>query len=483
MQTDTRKALAKVGIYLPLDTELDLYRYVLATTGIQIPRVQVCHDHSTPWDAFLFSYFCGSLQDPTIDGTNSIWWAARGFGGKTLQNALLCDTEAKTLGASSSVMGGSERQSANLVSYVREWGRDEGCSVQIGQEKETRVIFGNGAKITALPASSKAARGPHVSRFRADEIDEMDFDVLEDGLGQSMTKPSTIGLGPIPQQNTFSSTYHNHGGTMAKYLKRANDRGWPIFKWCWRETCEEAGGWLPMADVRAKRATVSAYMWDIEYELGLPNPTGRAISTEAVERAFRSDLGVYEGRENEVIVLPGEPAIPKPHLYGHGGDWAKKVDFSVFWTFRNMGSDRPYRAVAFRRMQRRPWPEMTAAFDAFLTQFGGLAYHDGTGLGNVVHDLLTRPAEGLILSGRTRDDLFSEYIGAIERGEIEFPMIRWAYEEHLEASVDDVYGRGHPPDSIVAGALAYRATRESQRGARSDTILVPKVTQGGDSWA
>jgi hypothetical protein len=34
------------------------------------------------------------------------------------------------------------------------------------------------------------------------------------------------------------------------------------------------------------------------------------------------------------------------------------------------------------------------------------------------------------------------------------PMIRYMHQEHLYCAVDDLYGRGHPPDSFVAAALA-----------------------------
>jgi hypothetical protein len=33
-------------------------------------------------------------------------------------------------------------------------------------------------------------------------------------------------------------------------------------------------------------------------------------------------------------------------------------------------------------------------------------------------------------------------------------MIKWAYKEHKRCTHDDLYGAGHPPDSIVAGSLA-----------------------------
>ena len=53
--------------------------------------------------------------------------------------------------------------------------------------------------------------------------------------------------------------------------------------------------------------------------------------------------------------------------------------------------------------------------------------------------------------------------------EIAAPMIRSIEAEHRYASVDALYGAGHPPDSIVAGALAYRAARRGTLAASSSS--------------
>jgi hypothetical protein len=85
--------------------------------------------------------------------------------------------------------------------------------------------------------------------------------------------------------------------------------------------------------------------------------------------------------------------------------------------------------------------------------------HDGTGLGDVVDDLLTTEATGLKLVGRARSDLLSDYVKAIENGELEAPRIEHPYGEHKYATLQDLYGSGHLPDSICAGALALYAYR------------------------
>ena len=51
--------------------------------------------------------------------------------------------------------------------------------------------------------------------------------------------------------------------------------------------------------------------------------------------------------------------------------------------------------------------------------------------------------------------MLSNYINAIEDGAIIAPDIEFMHNEHKYASVDSVYGRGHLPDSICAGALAW----------------------------
>jgi hypothetical protein len=127
--------------------------------------------------------------------------------------------------------------------------------------------------------------------------------------------------------------------------------------------------------------------------------------------------------------------------------------------------------VAFERIGRKPWPQMVARFEARIQRYGGEACHDGTGLGDVVEGYLTTPAEKVLLVGRTRSDLLSNYVNLVEKGGIVAPMITYAYREHLYASLSDLYGSGHLPDSICALALAAKG------------LGVP-VLKGADlSWA
>ena len=106
---------------------------------------------------------------------------------------------------------------------------------------------------------------------------------------------------------------------------------------------------------------------------------------------------------------------------------------------------------------------MVKKYNERVKRYPKKAMHDGTGIGDVVDGYLEVKATAVMMVGRDRSDLLSEYIGAIERGEILAARIDFMYNEHKYASVDDVYGSGHLPDSIAAGALAWRGIK-AKRG-------------------
>jgi hypothetical protein len=213
-------------------------------------------------------------------------------------------------------------------------------------------------------------------------------------------------------------------------------------------------GWLDPALVASTFASIPEQMRLTEYEGQEPNPENRAINPEKAERMFRPDLGTFKGSDGEYIEIEAPVAGAR---YSHGVDWARKVDRTVIVTARV--DVRPRRVVAFEAMKRVSWPHMVGRFEERVTRFGGPSCHDQTGIGDVVDGYLKlypKP-DGVILVGRERQDTISSYIRDCEAGEWEWPMIELAYNEHRYASQDDVYGSGHLPDTMCAGALARRA--------------------------
>jgi hypothetical protein len=306
---------------------------------------------------------------------------------------------------------------------------------------------------------------------------------------------------------------------MTEMKRRAPKKGWEHFTWCYRESMAE-GGWLSKASVERKKQDVTEYMWFNEYENQEPSPASRAIMPDKVDLMFNVALGEYSGTELDYMEFeppvgfcPSKPchqkqgevyeterlserekkalkdkliklekqeptdvieikiqelklklkpltcahcgSLLKDAEYATGADWAKKTDWTIIMTWRIDCS--PMRMVAYYRGGRQPWGIMVEEFDAQIERYDSSAAHDATGLGDVVGDMARNPAEEIIMVGRDRKDLLSDYVGAVERSEIICPKIEYMYDEHRFCSVDDLHGSGHPPDTIVAGAMTYVA--------------------------
>jgi len=429
---------------LPITKESTLKAFVKAAWGATIPDVQVCPNHTTPWRAFADAYFARN--------TVSVWKASRGFGGKSYLLALLGLTEAVTLRADVNILGGSGEQSDNVLKYnIEHWARKSAPSHLLASEPyKHETVLTTGNTIRSLAASMRSVRGPHPQKLRLDEIDEMDITIFDAAMGQPMSKTRDGVL--IPQQTVASSTHQYANGTMTEILKRAKEKGWDTKIWCYKETSAQPGGWLTPQEVEAKRKDVTAAMWEAEYDLQDPSPESRAIAPEKVKQMFKRELGEYAGYNGELIIA--EPPQENAQ-YATGADWAKKQDWTVIITLRTDCD--PYRVVAFERCGRLPWPVMVGKYTKRIETYSGQSAHDQTGLGDVIGDYMWADSEGVIMAGRKRSDMLSNYISAIERGEIVSPHIDFMHGEHLYTSVDDVYGSGHLPDSIAAGALALVA--------------------------
>lgn len=421
-----------------ITTDDELFAYVFEKWGVRIPNKQVCAHHSTPARAFADAYFARSPV--------AVWKASRGFGGKSMLLSLLSLTEATALNADVNLLGGSGEQSQRVLAYMDKfWAKDTAPRHLLASDparKETRLV--SGAKIQALMASQRSVRGPHPQRLRLDEADEIDQRIVDAAFGQPMSANG------ISSQIVVSSTQQYMDGTMATMFRRAAEKGWAIHEWCYKESLEPHG-WLSLADVEQKRSEVPAAMWDAEYEGQEPSPDSRAIQPEAIARMFKRELGEFAGDPHEYIEIEAPNAQA---TYSTGADWARKRDWTEIITLRT--DCHPMRIVAFEKTGRLAWPVMVEKYNQRVERFGGEARHDGTGIGDVVAGYLTVSAVGVIMVGRARADLITNYIAAIERGDIESPFIRSLEAEHRYASVEDVYagGDGHLPDGMAAGALA-----------------------------
>lgn len=431
-------------------TDDQLWQYVWDTWGVAIPRQQVCAGHVAPFTLFADAYF-NRYSMLVLKGS-------RGFAGKSFLLSVLAATFAAQQRASVVILGGSGQQSRTVHDYMARLWRMPTAPRHLltGEPLLTETRFREGNRVIALPASQTSVRGLHPEKLLFDEADEADLSIFDAAMGQTLSREG------IPACTVVSSTHHHPDGTFTEVLRRAKEREWPIYEVCYHESLQPHG-WLSAADVARKREEMTAQQWQVEVELQEPSGEHRAIDPDAVAACFQRDLGEYAGREREYI----EAELPVAGAtYAHGADWAKEQDQTEIVSLRT--DVFPYRLVAYERMRRLPWPVMIARFDARLDRFGGQkehAWHDKTGIGNVVEDYVEHDVTGLVFAGRSRADLFTECVAAIERGDIVSPVIDSLKAELQYCAVDDLSGAGHPPDGFVALALAYRAARQRPKSA------------------
>ena len=405
------------------------------TFGIRIPAVACCPDHVAPAHAFCDAYFG---RAPV-----AVWKASRGFGGKSTLLALLALTEAVTLQADITILGGSAQQSERVLEAMSwMWHSPRAPSHLLAGPRamrKTRFVWGN--TITALSASQTAVRGPHPQRLRIDEADEMDVSVLDAALGQPMDRAG------VQAQTVISSTHQHPDGTMTTVLQRAASQGWPIYQWCYRETLEPQG-WLTQAEVDRKRAIMTDQMWQTEYDLQEPSVQGRAIDPDAVDWTFDPTVGRASAAQLD-HGWAGEPRAEGSGVYyAHGADWGQAVDYTAIATLRC--DVRPLTLVAAYHSRRRPWPVMIGVLNDRIARYPGPAAHDHTGGGRVIGEYVTAVLD-VDMVGQRRRDLFTDYVVALERHEIKAPRLEPFYSEHpllpgrrpLRPRPSPRHGRGH----------------------------------------
>lgn len=440
---------------LPQDDD-ELWWTVFGLFGYRIPRVAVCPNHVAPFTAFAEAYFARYPM--------TIWKASRGLGGKSRTLAVLGMTEAVLLGCEVNVLGGSGGQSKNVHDATKTaWDWHAAPKGLLNRPPTTfDTVLTNGGHMRTLTASQTSVRGPHPPRLRMDEIDEMDQDILDAALGQPMEQMNYLGQ-MVETQVVMSSTHQYPDKTMSEMIRRAKEEGWPVREWCFRESANKTDGWLTDKAIARAKSMVSKVMWETEYELQEPSFAGRAIDTEMVEKCFDPAFGEHDANVTHVTLQRRHDG----RHYLTAIDWAKTRDWTIVATFDT--TDRPWVCVSWTRFGRMPWPIIVKRAMEKWREYGDRLIHDATGLGTVITDLIkadtTTSEQKKVIDytmggGRDRDAFYTDYIAAIEHEDITYPRIHWAYDEHRYVTNDDLFtGKGHAPDSVVVGALAWSARK------------------------
>ena len=462
-------------------TDDELWWLIYAMFGIKLPRVSVCPDHVSPFEAVAHAFFG---REPNF----AVWYASRGSG-KSLALAVLGLVKAFVRDIDVTILGGSMTQSLNVREHMRKLMAAKNAPMYaVAKDQATLIQMSTGKAIKPLPASQTTVRGPHPPLQLLDEVDEMEWEIYNASLGQAMEQMNAHGQ-VIEEYIVASSTWQNPEGTFTKVIESSRERGLPVFTWCWRELLQPHG-WMSQRFIDNKRKTVSAQMWHTEYDLNEPAAGSRALDLDKVAEYFvdypPTLSEVHKGNGDHDEYVWENPVAAG--LYAVGADWAKEQDKTVIAVVRY--DVQPYRLVKLIRINRRPWDYMIGRFNEVTQDYQAVAEHDGTGVGNVVNDYVdySDTTSKFVMVGRARTQMLLDYITDFEHGAYRMPRIPAnpahpsvtadpMYRAHRAITVADVYAPGkwnsHLPDDFAAMALAHRALKKLPAPSRHDGT-VPK---------
>lgn len=472
----TKTGRPKYVLSRPPETEDELHALVRAMWGVNIPRVKVCDNHVAPFTAFSHAYFA---KRPNY----AVWYGSRGTG-KSYLLAVLALTKAFINYVDVTLLGGSMAQSANVHEHIRNLLASKNAPAwAVVKAIETEIITTTGNYIRPLAASPTTVRGPHPSLTLLDEVDEMDPGIYTSAMGQALKKENPLGV-EMDEYVVASSTWQHAIGTFTDVKTAAEEKGLPVFTWCFREQLKRYGGWMDEEYVERKKLTVPAEMWRVEYELGEPSGEASAFDIAKLNAAFHAFPFVDETRkdgDSEWIIEHPD----KNGSYAAGADWAKSKDFTVISVVRT--DVRPHKVVYARKVNRRSWPVMIGYFNEVCRRYqvGSKSAHDATGLGNVVADYVDDRSRKVQMIGQKRIELLTDYIAAVERGEYALPSGTSYYNAHKSTTVDDVYSTGikagaHVADEVVSMAMVHRAI--TRTAAEGEAQTVKKKDEDRPSW-
>ncbi|GAG86811.1 unnamed protein product, partial [marine sediment metagenome] len=137
---------------------------------------------------------------------NSIVFANR-TGGKTINVAILnhLDMMFKP-GCDICSAGAVLEQSERCYTYFKTFHNNEFLyKMYKGVPTKHRTYYENDSKLEVITGTEKGLNGPHPAKARIDEVELMDWHVLQEGLSMTKTKETTDGT-DIMSQNSFLST-------------------------------------------------------------------------------------------------------------------------------------------------------------------------------------------------------------------------------------------------------------------------------------
>jgi len=214
----------------------ELHRFIRIALGFDIPRKVITLGHRSPFEF---------VADLFFERAKTALGFANRTGGKTCNIAILnfLDMLFKP-GCEIANAGATRDQAKRCFTYFLafldlEWFKEftSRYAQKTGKKFVTKMIqeetlFATKAKQQIITATDKGVRGPHPHKARMDEVDEIEWSILQTGISMARSDPRNIrGRKRILGQNAFTSTRQKARGSMQRLLDEAPTRGIAVYQW------------------------------------------------------------------------------------------------------------------------------------------------------------------------------------------------------------------------------------------------------------
>lgn len=210
-------------------TDDELWEFIWLAYKVKISRKVITPGHRSPFE-FVSDVFFERVK-------NALAFASRSAG-KTYSVAIMNHLDMLFKPGCEIASAGAVRDQADkCYRYFSEfcqfpWFKDMSERYKsitgddfVDRTIKTITVFANGSRMEIITGTEKGLRGPHPHKARIDEIDLMDWEVLQTGL--SMAKSSK----GIRGQNVFFSTRQFQHGSMQRMLDTASEKGIDVYQW------------------------------------------------------------------------------------------------------------------------------------------------------------------------------------------------------------------------------------------------------------
>ncbi|MBW8001744.1 MAG: hypothetical protein FVQ80_06940 [Planctomycetes bacterium] len=214
-----------------------LYWYITEFLNLNIPRQRTCelfnpdkheadYPHCSPFDLVADMFF--------EEVRNVIVFANR-TGGKTTNVAVLNHLDMAFKGGCEVASAGAIKEQANKV-YKYFLGFHKNSTLSSLYERiptKSKTIYTNHSEQEVITGTVTGLNSPHPQKVRLDEVELIEWDVIQEAHSMSMSKEGITG------QNLFLSTRKYDSGTFQRLLEEADDTGMVVYSWCIWEILEK----------------------------------------------------------------------------------------------------------------------------------------------------------------------------------------------------------------------------------------------------